>query len=75
MKVKNIRKLLDLLKNEEAEVYVVNSQDTIDDFWEGNVKTIKFISKKYVESNLKLIAKRPCNKTKDSVESLVIYLD
>lgn len=74
MKVKELRKMLDLLGNEEAEVYIANPCNIENDFWDNMVDKVIVVNRKYVDPNKKLIAKRPCKITENSLESLVIYV-
>ena len=74
MKIKELRKMMDLLENEEAEVYITTTSHVDNDFWDSCVDSIILVNRKYVDPNKKLIAKRPCEITKNSVESLVIHI-
>jgi len=72
MKVKNLRKLLDLFENEEAEVFL--STETIDDqFWGEKVEKLWFGKRRYVRDNK--TALRPCKETSGSTEAFVLYVE
>lgn len=74
MKVKHLRKLLDLLDNEEAEVYIDNIEVEYFDAWQSSVNEINFGQRKYVHPKYLKVAGRPCQETNGSVEALVLYV-
>jgi len=76
MKIKELRKMMDLLDNEDAEVYI-NTTDLVDDsnlYWDSRVDEILIVNRKYVDSEKKLIAKKPCKVTENSREAMVLYV-
>ena len=74
MKVKELRKMLDLLDNEDAEVYIAGTSGVENDYWDHRVDNVIVVNRAYVHPEKKLIAKRPCKITENSLESLVIYV-
>lgn len=74
MKVKQLRKLLDLLDNEEAEVYIDNLEVEYFDAWQSSVNEVSFAQRKYVHPKYLKVAARPCQETNGSREAFVIYV-
>lgn len=74
MKVKQLRKLLDLLDNEDAEVYIDNLEVEYFDAWQSSVNEINFAQRKYVHPKMLKVAGRPCKETEGSREAFVIYV-
>jgi hypothetical protein len=74
MKVSALRKLLDLLGNEDAEVYIDNLEVEYFDAWQSSVNELSFGQRKYVHPKYLKVAARPCQETNGSREALVLYV-
>ena len=77
MKVSALRKFLDLIDNEDAEVMVTDTDTWADDnnVHLGTATELSAVaSRKYVHPQTKLIAARPCKETSGSVEVLMLYV-
>jgi hypothetical protein len=76
MKVSALRKFLDLIDNEDAEVYILKEYAD-----EGQNKILgtatelsSVANRKYVHPETKIIAQRPCQETTGCTEALMLYV-